>query len=78
MFLKTDGNIFPQIIQSKIEIFMLQTERLHKQLSKSGLKEKFEQVFKFKRMLESTIKGYYQKLPDTLVDDDDEIISETE
>lgn len=30
--IETDGNIFPQIIQSKIEIFALQTERLHKKL----------------------------------------------
>ena len=76
--IETDGNLFPQIIQSKIEIFMLQAERLHEQLSKSGMKEKLEQLFKFKRILEGTIKGYYQKLPDTLVDDDDEIITETE
>jgi predicted CoA-substrate-specific enzyme activase len=76
--IETDGNLFPQIIQSKIEIFMLQTERLHKQLSKSGMKEKLEQIFKFKRMLESTIKGYYQKQPDALVDDEDEIITEIE
>lgn len=31
--IETDGNIFPQIIQSKIEIFMLQAERLHNQLA---------------------------------------------
>lgn len=76
--IETDGNLFPQIIQSKIEIFMLQTERLHKQLSKSGVKDKLEQLLKFRKMLEGTIKGYYQKLPDTLVDDEDEIITETE
>jgi hypothetical protein len=29
---ETDGNLFPQIIQSKIEIFMLQAERLHEKL----------------------------------------------
>lgn len=29
---ETDGNLFPQIIQSKLEIFILQTERLHKTL----------------------------------------------
>ncbi|HAH23966.1 MAG TPA: activase, partial [Prolixibacteraceae bacterium] len=27
---ETDGNLFPQIIQSKLEIFILQTTRLHK------------------------------------------------
>ncbi len=30
--IETDGNLFPQIIQSKIEIFMLQAERLHEKL----------------------------------------------
>ncbi len=30
--IETDGNNFPQIIQSKIEIFILQVERLHKLL----------------------------------------------
>lgn len=29
---ETDGNLFPQIIQSKLEIFILQTTRLHKVL----------------------------------------------
>lgn len=33
--IETDGNIFPQIIQSKLEIFILQTKRLHK-LMKEG------------------------------------------
>ena len=28
--IETDGNLFPQIIRSRIEIFLLQTERLHK------------------------------------------------
>lgn len=30
--IETDGNPFPQIIQSRLEIFILQTERLHKKL----------------------------------------------
>ncbi len=33
---ETDGNLFPQIIQSKLEIFILQTTRLHKALMKSS------------------------------------------
>jgi predicted CoA-substrate-specific enzyme activase len=32
---ETDGNLFPQIIQSKLEIFILQTTRLHNALKKS-------------------------------------------
>ncbi|MCU7492335.1 MAG: acyl-CoA dehydratase activase [Bacteroidota bacterium] len=45
--IETDGNIFPQIIQSKIEIFMLQAERLHEKL-KSGdrtLSDKYKDAF---------------------------------
>jgi predicted CoA-substrate-specific enzyme activase len=34
--IETDGNLFPQIIQSKIEIFILQTERIHKQLRENN------------------------------------------
>jgi predicted CoA-substrate-specific enzyme activase len=30
LYVETDGNAFPQITQSKIEIFMLQAEKLHK------------------------------------------------
>lgn len=36
---ETDGNLFPQIIQSKLEIFILQTMRLH-QILKEKQKEK--------------------------------------
>jgi hypothetical protein len=32
--IETDGNLFPQIIQSKLEIFILQTMRLHEALKK--------------------------------------------
>ena len=35
---ETDGNMFPQIIQSKIEIFMLQAERMHKKMLQEGKK----------------------------------------
>jgi predicted CoA-substrate-specific enzyme activase len=38
--IETDGNIFPQIIQSKIEIFILQAQRLHKKLSKASISER--------------------------------------
>jgi hypothetical protein len=38
--IETDGNIFPQIIQSKIEIFILQAERLHRLIKKEGIKGK--------------------------------------
>ncbi|TFH33923.1 MAG: hypothetical protein E4G95_08995 [Bacteroidia bacterium] len=36
---ETDGNLFPQIIQSKLEIFILQTTRFHKLLKKSNGKK---------------------------------------
>jgi hypothetical protein len=29
LYVETDGNAFPQITQSKIEIFMMQAENLH-------------------------------------------------
>ena len=76
--IETDGNLFPQIIQAKIEIFTLQAERLHKQLSKSGIKDKVEQILKFKKMLKSNIKGYYQKLPEQCVEDEGDIVPETD
>jgi predicted nucleotide-binding protein (sugar kinase/HSP70/actin superfamily) len=34
LYVETDGNAFPQIIQSKIEIFMMQAEKVHRILSK--------------------------------------------
>lgn len=34
LYVETDGNAFPQIIQSKIEIFMLQAEKMHNILNK--------------------------------------------
>jgi hypothetical protein len=34
LYVETDGNAFPQIIQSKIEIFMMQAEKVHQILSK--------------------------------------------
>jgi predicted CoA-substrate-specific enzyme activase len=35
--IETDGNIFPQIIQSKIEIFILQAQRMHKMISEGNV-----------------------------------------
>ena len=35
LYVETDGNAFPQIIQSKIEIFMLQAEKVHQALNKN-------------------------------------------
>jgi predicted CoA-substrate-specific enzyme activase len=35
LYVETDGNAFPQITQSKLEIFMLQAEKAHKLLKKS-------------------------------------------
>lgn len=36
LYIETDGNAFPQIIQSKIEIFMLQAEKINKLLNKKA------------------------------------------
>ena len=38
--IETDGNLFPQIIQSKLEIFILQTIRLHYTLKKTDKENK--------------------------------------
>ncbi|MCU7496041.1 MAG: activase [Ignavibacteria bacterium] len=45
--IETDGNIFPQIIQSKIEIFMLQAERLHEKLKAADktIADKYKNAF---------------------------------
>ena len=76
--IETDGNLYPQIIQSKIEIFILQTERLHKELSESGEKERLLHLIKFKKRFEDTLKGYYEELPDTFFEGDKSIVPENE
>jgi len=51
--IETDGNIFPQIIQSKIEIFSLQAERLHKILLKESRKKKIKVAAAFSKKISS-------------------------
>jgi len=34
LHIETDGNVFPQITQSKIEIFMMQSKKLHEEIMK--------------------------------------------
>jgi hypothetical protein len=34
LYVESDGNAFPQITQSKIEIFMMQAEKVHEALKK--------------------------------------------
>ncbi len=53
--IETDGNIFPQIIQSKIEIFSLQAERLHQLLMNKSLTKKK----KIHTALAQKLRGYY-------------------
>ena len=45
--IETDGNIFPQIIESKIEIFTLQAERLNMKLKNAEVPEKSSYAAKF-------------------------------
>jgi len=75
--IETDGNLFPQIIQSKIEIFMLQTERLHKQISKSDKKVKQELLVKFKNSIDNYLKRYYRQ-PANFINEKEDIATETE
>ena len=37
LYIETDGNEFPQITQSKIEIFMLQAEKVYTALNTNGV-----------------------------------------
>jgi hypothetical protein len=36
LYVESDGNAFPQITQSKIEIFMMQAEKLHYAMRKKS------------------------------------------
>jgi len=56
--IETDGNLFPQIIQSKIEIFMLNAERLHKEMKLSG-HETSDSLFK---LVLNRVSNYYGKI----------------
>ena len=51
---ETDGNLFPQIIQSKIEIFMLQAERLHEKL----VAKDESAIQKYKKAINKFIEKY--------------------
>jgi predicted nucleotide-binding protein (sugar kinase/HSP70/actin superfamily) len=33
--IESDGNLFPQVITAKLEVFLLQASRLHKQMTES-------------------------------------------
>lgn len=54
--IETDGNLFPQIIQSKIEIFILQAERLHKKLKQINSPDKK----KYREELQNKVIDYYK------------------
>ncbi len=60
--IETDGNIFPQIIQSKIEIFILQTQRLHKIIQEGNVltKKSYGQKF-YDYILQQYSKRYQGK-----------------
>jgi predicted nucleotide-binding protein (sugar kinase/HSP70/actin superfamily) len=36
--IESDGNLFPQVITAKLEVFLLQASRLHKQMTESHRK----------------------------------------
>jgi predicted nucleotide-binding protein (sugar kinase/HSP70/actin superfamily) len=55
--IETDGNLFPQIIQSKIEIFMLQAERLH---DKIKIKDE-PTIKKYKDVIVKIVENYQTK-----------------
>jgi len=55
--IETDGNLFPQIIQSKIEIFMLQAERLHEKLNAKDEST----IRKYKEAITRIVENYQSK-----------------
>jgi len=54
--IETDGNLFPQIIQSKIEIFILQAQRLHKKLQQINHPEKV----RYQDALQNRVIDYFE------------------
>ncbi|MFH1197213.1 MAG: acyl-CoA dehydratase activase [bacterium] len=56
--IETDGNLFPQIIQSKIEIFMLNAERLHKEMKLKNHTAS-DSLFKF---ILNRVLNYYENI----------------
>jgi len=56
--IETDGNPFPQIIQSRLEIFLLQTKRLHKKLLQEELNSRKSYADSFKKLLYMYGNGY--------------------
>jgi predicted CoA-substrate-specific enzyme activase len=58
--IETDGNLFPPIIQSKIEIFMLNAERLYFEM-KSEPKEDF--ATSVKALIKYIVNFYTEKIP---------------
>ncbi len=76
--IETDGNLFPQIIQSKIEVFLLQANRLHEKLQSVNEKTKAEYLLGFKNLIDSKISGYTEKLSQPVINENPEIASETE
>ena len=75
---ETDGNLFPQIIQSKIEIFMLQAERLHYKLLKADNKT----AVKYKDSFNMLLTKYHKKQWTSSANEDlpglEDIVSEPE
>jgi hypothetical protein len=54
---ETDGNLFPQIIQSKIEVFILQTLKFHKILQKSPKEKQVNYMYAFMKKFKNSFNG---------------------
>ena len=54
---ETDGNLFPQIIQSKIEVFILQTLKFHKILQKSPQEKQVNYMYAFMKKFKNSFNG---------------------
>jgi predicted nucleotide-binding protein (sugar kinase/HSP70/actin superfamily) len=60
---ETDGNLFPQIIQSKIEVFILQTLKFHKIIAKSTPEKQVNYMYAFMKKFKNSFNG--KKTPET-------------
>lgn len=76
--LETDGNLFPQIIQSRIEIFMLQAQRLHEKLMHSDTSVSAWYRNAYLHMISGLHSGHHNKSTEEILPDITDVVSETD
>jgi hypothetical protein len=73
--IETDGNLFPQIIQSKIEIFILQTERLHNKLKQIHISNRRKYKEEFQNKITDYYKSKYEEKYSKRFNDENQVAS---